>query len=107
MDIIANADPPYHALIDTGAIVTGMNNLDVAHYLLDHGLATMKGVVYLDEFDRKMILLRPDTAPLQPLQYPLPSLLRPGTNPPLAPATLLQPVIGYNERPSSCLLSIQ
>lgn len=58
LDHIAQADPPYHALIDTGAIITGMTNLDVAHYLLDNGLSTMQGVVYLDEMDRKMILLR-------------------------------------------------
>jgi len=26
---IANADPPYHALIDTGALITGMTNFQV------------------------------------------------------------------------------
>jgi hypothetical protein len=35
-----------------------MNNLQVARYLLTHGLAGMEGVVFLDEKDRKVILLR-------------------------------------------------
>ena len=30
----------------------------MAQYLLDHGLSNMKGVVYLDEMDRQMVLLR-------------------------------------------------
>lgn len=48
----------YHALIDTGALITGMSNLDVAHHLLQNGLEAFEGVVFLDESDRKMILLR-------------------------------------------------
>eukprot|EP01012_Entosiphon_sulcatum_P007139 TRINITY_DN13559_c0_g1_i1.p1 TRINITY_DN13559_c0_g1~~TRINITY_DN13559_c0_g1_i1.p1 ORF type:complete len:4669 (-),score=764.85 TRINITY_DN13559_c0_g1_i1:3029-17035(-) len=55
---IAMASPPFHALIDTGALITGMNNLQVAQYLLKVGLPTMEGVVFLDELDRKMILVR-------------------------------------------------
>ena len=47
-----------HALIDTGALITGMSNLDVARYLLSHGLSDFAGVVFLDELDRKMILVR-------------------------------------------------
>ena len=35
-----------------------MSNKEVAEYLLSAGLPTMKGVVYLDEFDRQMVLLR-------------------------------------------------
>lgn len=38
LDHIATADPPYHALIDTGALITGMSNFEVAQYLLAHGL---------------------------------------------------------------------
>jgi hypothetical protein len=49
---------PYHALIDTGALITGMTNYEVAAYLLDEGLTGMDGVVFLDEDDRQMILLR-------------------------------------------------
>ena len=49
----------YHALLDTGALITGMNNLQVASYLLNHGLETcFDGVVFLDENDKTMILLR-------------------------------------------------
>ena len=61
LDIIASPgeeDPVYHALIDTGALVTGMSNLEVASYLLTKGLEWAEGVVFLDELDRKMILLR-------------------------------------------------
>eukprot|EP00760_Papus_ankaliazontas_P024689 PhM_4_TR2411/c0_g2_i1/m.74313 len=49
---------PFHALIDTGALITGMSNLQVAKYLLAHGLENRDGVVFLDEWDRKMILVR-------------------------------------------------
>ena len=47
-----------HALIDTGALITGMSNLDVARYLLDRLDHSFAGVVFLDELDRKMILVR-------------------------------------------------
>eukprot|EP00656_Telonema_subtile_P005028 TRINITY_DN12285_c0_g1_i4.p1 TRINITY_DN12285_c0_g1~~TRINITY_DN12285_c0_g1_i4.p1 ORF type:complete len:1077 (+),score=272.22 TRINITY_DN12285_c0_g1_i4:94-3324(+) len=55
---IAKADPPFHALIDTGALVTGLTNEEVADVLLSRLPATFKGVVYLDRSDRQMILLR-------------------------------------------------
>ena len=58
LDHIATATPPYHALIDTGALVTGLNNKAVAEYLLQAGLKDMQGVVFLDELDRQMVLLR-------------------------------------------------
>lgn len=51
---IATHHPRIHALIDTGALITGMSNLDVARFLLPWA----DGVVFLDEFDRKMILVR-------------------------------------------------
>lgn len=50
----------FHALIDTGALITGMSNKDVAKYLLKSGLDTLKGVVFLDELDRQMVLLQID-----------------------------------------------
>jgi hypothetical protein len=51
--------PPFHALLDCGALITGMSNLEVARYLLTHGLPkTFDGVVFLDHLDRKMILMR-------------------------------------------------
>lgn len=58
LNMIATADPPYNALIDTGALITGMNNYQVAKYLLENGLPTMDGVVFLDENDAKMVLTR-------------------------------------------------
>ena len=59
LDGIIKSDPPFHALIDTGALITGMSNYDVARYMLTHGLPSQfEGVVFLDHRDRKMILLR-------------------------------------------------
>ena len=51
-------NPPFHALIDTGALITGMNNYELAKFLLLNGLKHMKGVIFLDEFDRKRVLVR-------------------------------------------------
>jgi len=48
----------FHALIDTGALITGLSNLEVAQTLLRLGLDGIQGVVFLDELDRKMILVR-------------------------------------------------
>ena len=47
-----------NALIDTGALITGLSNYEVALYLLRNGLEDKEGVVFLDESDRKMILVR-------------------------------------------------
>jgi hypothetical protein len=58
LDLIATADPPYHALVDTGALVTGYDNLAVAQYLLQHGLAGFDACIFLDAQDRKMALMR-------------------------------------------------
>eukprot|EP01050_Picozoa_sp_SAG11_P001055 SAG11_NODE_43_length_20795_cov_11.860456_3_plen_1106_part_00 len=58
LDAVARAEPPFNALIDTGALITGMTNYEVAKYLLLNGLPHIEGVVYLDENDCKMILLR-------------------------------------------------
>merc|ERR1711871_1856247 len=56
---VATANPPFHALIDTGALITGMDNLEVARFMLLHLPALQfDGVVYLDRSDRQMILLR-------------------------------------------------
>tara|TARA_B110000305_G_scaffold45708_1_gene48638 strand:+ start:63 stop:524 length:462 start_codon:yes stop_codon:yes gene_type:complete len=50
----------FHCLIDTGALITGMSNLDVAMFLLDEGLSEelYDGVVFLDDLDRQCILMR-------------------------------------------------
>ena len=63
---IANSTPPYHALIDAGALITGMSNRQAAAYMLRVGLPTMQGCVYLDEDNQKMVLVRgkPDAIPL-------------------------------------------
>ncbi|CAE7399769.1 unnamed protein product [Symbiodinium necroappetens] len=50
LDFIAKAissdgRPKYHALIDTGALITGMTNREVATYLLQNGLKGLEGVV--------------------------------------------------------------
>jgi hypothetical protein len=59
LEDIACSNPPFHCLIDTGALITGMSNYEVAKYLLTHGLPTQyDGVVFLDHKDRQMILLR-------------------------------------------------
>ncbi|OQR84514.1 hypothetical protein ACHHYP_13291 [Achlya hypogyna] len=63
---IATHDPPFHALIDTGALITGLDNEEVARFLLQHLPPAMEGVVYLDPSDRQMILLR-DHAAAMPL----------------------------------------
>lgn len=56
---VARADPPFHALIDVGALITGLNNEDAARILLRYLPADkFDGVVFLDRSDRKMILQR-------------------------------------------------
>ena len=45
-------------LIDTGALITGKSNEEVAQYLLDHGIPWAKGVVFLNPHDEKCVLLR-------------------------------------------------
>ena len=57
LDNIAKSNR-YHALIDTGALITGLSNIEVAEYLLKNGLTNMEGVVFLDEQDRQMVLVR-------------------------------------------------
>eukprot|EP00967_Tisochrysis_lutea_P092453 scaffold133291_cov31-Tisochrysis_lutea.AAC.4 len=56
---VATAEPRFHALIDTGALVTGLGNEGVARKLLASGLGRWcEGVVFLDESDEKVILVR-------------------------------------------------
>eukprot|EP01012_Entosiphon_sulcatum_P024255 TRINITY_DN29428_c0_g1_i1.p1 TRINITY_DN29428_c0_g1~~TRINITY_DN29428_c0_g1_i1.p1 ORF type:complete len:4234 (+),score=586.19 TRINITY_DN29428_c0_g1_i1:35-12736(+) len=55
---IAQANPPFHALIDTGAFITNMENEEVARVLLMHLPEWFEGVVFLDREDRQMMLLR-------------------------------------------------
>jgi len=53
----ARATPPRHALIDSGALVTGLSNAAAAAYLLEQGLAGCDACVYLDK-GRKLVLRR-------------------------------------------------
>lgn len=56
---VATAEPRFNALIDTGALITGLSNKQVAKYMLAHGLGRWcEGVVFLDEHDEKMILVK-------------------------------------------------
>jgi len=56
---VATASPPLNALIDTGALITGLSNKEVAQQLLALGLNRWcEGVVFLDENDEKMILVK-------------------------------------------------
>lgn len=57
LDMIAQSTE-YRALIDTGALITGYSNEEVARYLVDTGLQHLQGCVFLDHLDRKMIYLR-------------------------------------------------
>jgi hypothetical protein len=44
LHIATKSNPPYHALIDTGALITGMSNKEVASFLLRNGLFNFDGV---------------------------------------------------------------
>eukprot|EP00466_Bigelowiella_natans_P012371 jgi/Bigna1/86051/estExt_fgenesh1_pg.C_70337 len=55
---VATADSPFHALIDTGALITGLSNYNVAEYLLKVGLLHVDGVVYFNNDNVKMVLQR-------------------------------------------------
>eukprot|EP00439_Symbiodinium_sp_Y106_P050997 s1164_g6.t1 len=49
------------ALIDTGALITGMSNLEVAQFLAGHKDFKKSAVVYLNEADAKMVYVRKTT----------------------------------------------
>jgi hypothetical protein len=55
---VAAHEPPFHALIDRGALITGLENHEVAAALLRLGLRGMDACVFLDEKDQKMVLVR-------------------------------------------------
>ncbi|CAK9037999.1 unnamed protein product [Durusdinium trenchii] len=62
LDLVATARsssrPKYHALIDSGALVTGLSNSEVAEYLLSHGLEGLDGVLFLNERNERVVLER-------------------------------------------------
>ena len=57
-DVATQSNPPANVLIDTGALITGMDNREVAEFLLVHLREDIEGVVYLDRSDKKCILMR-------------------------------------------------
>ena len=61
LDAVASLQPHAHALIDTGALVTGMSNREVAAYLLPRLPESVEGAVYLERGGHKKILLRGST----------------------------------------------
>eukprot|EP00931_Biecheleriopsis_adriatica_P057118 TRINITY_DN33879_c0_g1_i1.p1 TRINITY_DN33879_c0_g1~~TRINITY_DN33879_c0_g1_i1.p1 ORF type:complete len:3259 (+),score=710.44 TRINITY_DN33879_c0_g1_i1:1294-9777(+) len=64
LDAVAKARSPdkrrprYQTLIDSGALVTGMTNREVAMYLLKNGLEGLDGVLFLNERDERVVLER-------------------------------------------------
>ncbi|KAF7457140.1 EF hand family protein [Cryptosporidium felis] len=58
MGICRSRDKEVHALIDSGAFVTGLSNVQVAEFLLRNGLKDIDAVVFIDERDKQMIMLR-------------------------------------------------
>jgi hypothetical protein len=70
-DVASSTDPPFHALIDTGALITGLENEEVARFLLEHLPLSMEGVVYMDTSDRQMVLLRGHLASMPLIQCAL------------------------------------
>ena len=67
LDEIANVTERFHALIDTGAMVTGFSNEQVARHMLARGIPWAKAAVFLDPQDRKMAVLR-SGGPAMPLE---------------------------------------
>lgn len=55
LERIAQAAPCYHALIDCGALITGIDNYGVARRLLELGLDSFDACIFLDKDDRKMV----------------------------------------------------
>ena len=57
LELIAKAENQrYHALIDTGALITGYSNEEVAKQLLERGLKWAEGVVFLDDDDKQQVI---------------------------------------------------
>jgi hypothetical protein len=56
---VAGHPQRFSALIDIGALITGLSNKAVAAALLTLGMPHADGCVYLDSADRRMVLLRP------------------------------------------------
>jgi thiol-disulfide isomerase/thioredoxin len=57
LDQVISGEPHFNALIDTGALITGMSNLEVAQYIA-HRSDWCDGVVFLDSRDEKRIYVK-------------------------------------------------
>ena len=57
LQIIATSSV-FRALIDTGALITGFSNQEVAAELLRRGLPWCDGIVFLDDADKQQVLVR-------------------------------------------------
>jgi len=68
LDNVANHEDKFAALIDTGALITGMSNEEVARYLLKVGLKHLDACVFLDASDQKMVVTREENATPLPLE---------------------------------------
>ena len=71
---IANAQPPYDALVDTGALITGLSNEEVASFLVERlDPFLMDAVLFLDADGRKMALVRGNATavPLSECTFPI------------------------------------
>ena len=64
LQYVATATPPFAALIDTGALITGLSNEEVAAFLLQEGLVGYEGCVYLTHEGQPMVQLRGHHKPL-------------------------------------------
>jgi hypothetical protein len=62
---VANHEPPLHALVDVGALITGLDNQEVARHLLRIGLSHMEAVVFLDANDKKVVVDRTSAQPVE------------------------------------------
>ncbi len=57
LDQLISHEPHFNALIDTGALITGMSNLQVAQYIA-HKSPWCEGVVFLDSKDSRVIYVK-------------------------------------------------
>eukprot|EP00411_Alexandrium_monilatum_P066203 CAMPEP_0175599392 /NCGR_PEP_ID=MMETSP0096-20121207/57047_1 /TAXON_ID=311494 /ORGANISM="Alexandrium monilatum, Strain CCMP3105" /LENGTH=87 /DNA_ID=CAMNT_0016903931 /DNA_START=11 /DNA_END=270 /DNA_ORIENTATION=+ len=64
LQLVADARPAYSALIDVGALITGLSNEQVARALLDRGLP-FEAVVFLDAGGEQRLLQRGRPDPLK------------------------------------------
>eukprot|EP01124_Arcella_intermedia_P031565 TRINITY_DN7153_c0_g1_i1.p1 TRINITY_DN7153_c0_g1~~TRINITY_DN7153_c0_g1_i1.p1 ORF type:complete len:1682 (+),score=401.80 TRINITY_DN7153_c0_g1_i1:436-5046(+) len=61
---IATANPSYNALIDSGALITGLSNEQVARALLEKGLKDKEACVFINSDDVKMVVDRSGGPPI-------------------------------------------